>query len=718
MLIAAAAVGSLFLLIEILGSVGGVLNVGIPSAAVAVFGHLLAGVLVFSLWLAPFAYLATVLTRSLVTVPDIPWVRLGLGLALAFSASHLCGVLGLFGPALRLTTTLVWLAGAGGAGYAYFRASGPFAVWFGREPLPARTRAIHPLYLLAIPALAVLLLAASQPPGWLWGSEYGAFDSLSYHLQLPQEWLAMGRMRPLSHNVYSYLPGYMEAVFMQVGAGAEALDHLANGTSRPGLFAFGGEPLIVCQMLHALLAILAAAFTAKATATVAGPSGAGSFASAVAFLIVITTPWVLVTGSLSYNECAVLALFAAAMLTAAQPALSPRVATCLAAVMIGVACGCKPTAMLFCVAPVAVLLLRRVPRTELLGVVALAAVCGLASLLPWMLRNYLASHNPIFPEASGLFGTGDWTAEQIARYSRAHHFEGTLGERVGLLFSRERGLVHRQFGLLGIGMLASVAGLGTRAVRPLAVLIAAGIATQLIAWSLATHLQSRFLIPIVIPAGIAIGLCVHGLNRAVAARIAAGVFSIIQAGFCVVLYIKEHPMDSGSPIGSPNLLLHAGSGYFDGAAFVQELRTMSGSEKKKFLDEQLGPESFLQLTTPPDRSLLLLGDATPLYFGPVQYATTWDAPVVFNIHDLKEHPERVAESLASRGISKVLVNFAELQRYQESGFGNPELTAANLELFLKAYGRPVKAWPALSRNPYQVLFELQGLPVTKDRTGG
>ena len=177
-------------------------------------------------------------------------------------------------------------------------------------------------------------------------------------------------------------------------------------------------------------------------------------------------------------------------------------------------------------------------------------------------------------------------------------------------------------------------------------------------------------------------------------------------------------MDSGSPIGSPNLLLHAGTGYFDGSAFVPEMRVMSGKDNQKFLDEQLGPEAYLQLTAPPDRTLLLLGDATPLYFGPVQYATTWDAPVAFNAGDLKEHPEKVAESLAARGIAKVLVNLAELQRYQESGYGNPDLIPANLESFFKAYGRPVKAWPALSRNPYQILFELHGLPATKDRAGG
>jgi hypothetical protein len=53
------------------------------------------------------------------------------------------------------------------------------------------------MILAAAPALAVLLLAACCPPGTLWRSEALGFDVLSYHLQLPREWLAGGRLAPL-----------------------------------------------------------------------------------------------------------------------------------------------------------------------------------------------------------------------------------------------------------------------------------------------------------------------------------------------------------------------------------------------------------------------------------------------------------------------------------------------------------------------------------------
>ena len=53
----------------------------------------------------------------------------------------------------------------------------------------------------AAPAVAVLLLAACWAPGRLWASEFGGYDALSYHLQLPKEWFVLGRITPLDHNV-------------------------------------------------------------------------------------------------------------------------------------------------------------------------------------------------------------------------------------------------------------------------------------------------------------------------------------------------------------------------------------------------------------------------------------------------------------------------------------------------------------------------------------
>jgi len=108
-------------------------------------------------------------------------------------------------------------------------------------------------WLLLVPALSVGIAAALPAPGWLWTStEFGAYDVLSYHLQLPKEWLDAGRLETLSHNVYSALPSFMEASFLHLARIA------AGMVSGDGL----GDPVLdaarAAHLLHFAFAIAAA----------------------------------------------------------------------------------------------------------------------------------------------------------------------------------------------------------------------------------------------------------------------------------------------------------------------------------------------------------------------------------------------------------------------------------------------------------------------------
>ncbi|HRQ74168.1 MAG TPA: hypothetical protein PLU35_14175, partial [Phycisphaerales bacterium] len=149
-------------------------------------------------------------------------LQFGAGLAIMLSVSHLLGVAGLLHGATGIALGLgVCIAGAAVACEQWARAARA-----GRRD-SAQTRGGA---WLAAPAAAVLAVAACSPPGWLWDSEFGGYDVLSYHLQLPQEWLALGSIRPLQHNVYSYLPGYVEAAYLHLAAMTGAPRPLADGT--------------------------------------------------------------------------------------------------------------------------------------------------------------------------------------------------------------------------------------------------------------------------------------------------------------------------------------------------------------------------------------------------------------------------------------------------------------------------------------------------------
>lgn len=160
---------------------------------------------VFSGW-TPLAYLLAAVgwgaiarpwTRSLADAPRIaPALDAGIGLAATLTATHALGALGLLNP----ITAWIWT----GTGLILLARTALPAPRAGRHA-PALALPTDRAELAAIAAacigVAVLLVAAASPPGALWDSEFGAYDALSYHLQLPAEWLDAGRISPLGHNI-------------------------------------------------------------------------------------------------------------------------------------------------------------------------------------------------------------------------------------------------------------------------------------------------------------------------------------------------------------------------------------------------------------------------------------------------------------------------------------------------------------------------------------
>ena len=111
-------------------------------------------------------------------------------------------------------------------------------------------------------------------PAPLWGSEFGGYDVLEYHLELPQEWLAAGRLSPLDHNAYSYLPSYLEAASMHLGAMTLAPKATATGGAY-GLIAGEGYRLMACQFLHAGFTMIAAWLVARLVRTLSPETKVG-----------------------------------------------------------------------------------------------------------------------------------------------------------------------------------------------------------------------------------------------------------------------------------------------------------------------------------------------------------------------------------------------------------------------------------------------------------
>jgi hypothetical protein len=338
-----------------------------------------------------------------------------------------------------------------------------------RRPWLAPLRRGDWLLLAAALPLAALLTAASFPPGTLWHTEGFGYDVLEYHLQLPRQFLAAHGTAPVHGNIYSFLPLNVEMLYL-----------LLDATVRPRAGGRGLEALIYgAQLLHAVLTVLSALAVALAPWPL-GPRGRRA-----ALLLALATPWVIVVGSLAYNDAGVL-LYGALALGVAAPGWSrtapglvegapgvktpPKTAPAgaqrhaagdfpcsggwtealLLGVLTGLAVGCKMTAGVMIAVPLAVLLvLRPVPRRFRHRLTALLVVTLAATAVysPWMLRSMVATHtrtslgNPIFPLFAGTLGRDHWSKALAKRFDRGHRppaneasLEGHLGALANQFF--------------------------------------------------------------------------------------------------------------------------------------------------------------------------------------------------------------------------------------------------------------------------------------------
>ncbi|HVZ93275.1 MAG TPA: hypothetical protein VG797_02080 [Phycisphaerales bacterium] len=640
------------------------------------------------------------------------------GMAVALFLSHLLGTIGHFANRGISSAWLAWLSTLVGFALLILQIRK-------RSPEPTRWSSAPMASLLLIPAAAVILVAACQPVGTLWASEAHGFDALEYHLELPKEWLSLERVTPVEHNVYSFLPSHMEAAYTQLAA------MLPGPPGTPG--SGRGWPMYSAQLLHAAMAVLAALLVSRlvrllvdgeAGAGVAGSIGArlsperehrgtgGSVgrgtkiaAGVIGAACFLAIPWTAVTASLPYNEMAVAAMLAGALLVAAMD-LSPVARGTVIGLLMGVACSCKPTALFMCAAPVgAVMVLTTAPR-RWGGMIGAACGAGLLAMMPWLVRNYLSCGNPVFPFGTSVFGLAHWTAEQAARFHEAHSSGAGLGERLVLLFS-PRGLMHGQWSWFAWFVAGAMPlALLSRAVRRPAAILALVIAVQIAMWILIGHHQSRFLLPIAVPGAALIGLAVAALGeraalKPVALPVAAAVV-LVLSGESLWNFLRQNQ-------GRPNAFLIGGVGELNGSTLRDALPRLPEAEQQRQLAIR-NAEVYVNVMLPtlyPASSPLrvyLLGDSTPFYFEvPVLWNSPWDAsPLLRALDESGNDFGGAAEKLRAQGVTHILANLNELDRLRASEYTDPRLTPELVAQFITSQGTMVAAWTADGQNRYLV----------------
>jgi hypothetical protein len=477
------------------------------------------------------------------------------------------------------------------------------------------------LWLAAMPALAMALVAALVPPGVLWGDEPNGYDVLEYHLQLPREFYELHRIVPLHHNVFSYFPLGMEMHYLT----AMQLRHAPWA----GMF--------LAQLMNV---------TVTALAVVATYAVARQFANKgpaiLAAVVVANVPWIGLLAPVAYNEGALI-LFAT--LAVGWGFGDSRRCWIIGGVIAGFACGVKLTAVpqvLLLVPAVAtvVALARRERIANILAKAAMFLIAGVATFSPWLIRNVAWTRNPVFPEAQSLLGRAHFSETQAKRWHDAHSPTAQQRSITGrLAAARDQIAKDARYGfvLFPVGVACMIAAFRSTHAKILLALMLA----WLVFWLALTHLQGRFFVT-------AIPLAAMGLAMMQSPR------QRIFAGFAAVVVIFM-----GMTVSLVTFEQKVVPYCQDGSLTFSEFARIHDTDLTDLLWAK--------------REIALVGDAKALLYptdaGKLHYRTVFDV-------DVKPGQSIMDAWLeGASGSPYVVVDPMELERFSRTYYGIPPLPA-------------------------------------------
>ncbi|MEM1098555.1 MAG: hypothetical protein AAGH92_07160 [Planctomycetota bacterium] len=652
----------------------------------------------------------------------LPWLALwwcaALGYGMSLTAALRCGSalpmrFALGGAALLVVTWLVaWLIALNTATTAVVLGVGVLlllvqtrGVWLDliRRPdatrtLPDSTTAATLATACAAPA-ALLVVASTLPPGALWATEAFGYDVLSYHLNLPRQWVEAGSLIETEHDVYGYLPSLIEVAFAQLMT--------LRGTDPGAAYLTHG--------FHASWALLTAWLVGSIVTRQTGVVAAGAM-SAGALLAV---PWVLITGSLAYNEALVLALAAAAVWLVVEqierdgdPSVGGWRVGMAVGLLVGAATLAKLTAGFMVAVPIGLMLLAQRRWSAALT----AGVIGTLVLLPYLIRNAIWTGNPVFPFATELLGMGHWTPALAERWNAGHGLaDGGSWSLVTLLrqwlmntgygaiggwatptetqnvarFPREYGVPVLWLGVALAAILVFIKPSAPRSERSasqrwIAALLLGWLGFQLFAWFALTHQQSRFLTTSVVPSVLILGAGLASVGtwtRRVWGGVSVGLLSLLSVSLLWSQTVSgiDPETQARSPLPP----------WFLSDAFAAESHPMH-------------PDAHPVNMLPPDATVMLVADTSRLFYlrPNLVYASAFDAsPLGPVLEETQGDPDRAAALLRKAGVTHLWVGWLELRRLHNTYGHDERVTEAAVTTL-------VRDWPAEANLGSATLFRV------------
>ncbi|MHC4065014.1 MAG: hypothetical protein ACYSUQ_05315 [Planctomycetota bacterium] len=578
----------------------------------------------------------------------LPWrwqllLGAGLGLGLLAILVLLLGLAGL----LHRPVWIVILVVSAVAGIARLY------LWPGRievdEPAPAAGQ-LRWLWLLVCPFLALTILVAAVPPGYLWAEEGNGYDVLEYHLQMPKEYLAAGRISYAPHNVYASFPANVEMLYL-----------LCMVLEGDAIDAAGA-----CKMLNAALAILtvgAAWLIGRQRSPAAG---------IVTGVVTAGIGWLTYLSGVAYVENGMLLfgmLSMGTLIRAIDDPTRPLRWLALSGLLAGFSLGCKYTAAGLIGLPLTVALLftLRLGAAGRLAAVGLFLCAQAGAFAPWAIKNAAMTRNPAFPLAGHLF-THDppgWGRAESEHFAAAHapgEDERGITARLAGCWRHIPADRAQRFGplLLVLAAWGSLAARRDRVVRACWLVLIVQVAV----WIFATHLYARFAVPMLMPLVVfAGGVTMQYRLRRRMLVVLLIVGTLGNLAFLGRVYV-QHMWPQGERFD-----LEGATGVFTAGLGL-------GHEHLAVINHDL----------PNDARILMIGDAKAFYFRRhVDYCVVFNRnPFVEMLRTAQPDARGIVAWLADRGYSHVLVNWAEIRRLRSSRYGFPD--AATPELFHRLAG--------------------------------
>jgi len=512
----------------------------------------------------------------------------------------------------------------------------------------------------------------------------------------------------------------------------------------PGTLWAVESSVYLVQLWHASMALLAAAAVAGIVQRLVGTA-----AGLIGGIFLHAAPWVIITGSLAYNECFVLAFGGAALLLVFDSVSNTWRGAALVGLLVGWATLAKLPAGFMIAVPIALIMLCRLHRNghtgdkiTLMTAVKSAAIVTLFATLtvaPWLVRNSIWTGNPVFPMATSILGKGHWSDTLAQRWDAVHGSDG-IGKGVASL--GRQWLWNKGYGamwgtpqvrtgeaavfdtaggvpIIWVGALFGAGlGLGWRAGRRVAGAMLLMIGVQLLFWIIATHHQSRFLVPTLLPGCVLVGLGAGRLDHLLRPRAKPWAIRLMAVAAVLVLTVASFDTFYGQV--RPHVDLTQGLVSREPMYAVDSLRPLGDDA---LFRPAVPGEHVLNVTNGLERVLIVADVSNLLYIqGPTPgiapgsnlastpipsrfvYHTAFDASPLGDL--IRQHDgdvNRVTESLLRQGFTHVWIGWAELNRLHNSYGYDDDVTLKRMgELasrwwLIRDYGEPERPFASLYR---------------------